>query len=462
MVPPPSTEASIETSPASSTSTASRAGSGAAGLGVVDARASRKRLRQFMERAFPLTRSITGNGVRATLDLIDAELDDTPLLRHEVPTGTPVLDWTVPNEWNLTRATLDGPLGRVISSDDNNLHVVSYSTPVQIELSLDELKPHIYTLPDQPDVIPYRTTYYRETWGLCMTQRQLDSLPSGNYRVTIDATLEPGHLTYGEAVLPGMTDEEILLTTHICHPSMANDNLSGIAALTEVVRRLATHGTLRHSLRVLFIPGTIGSITWLERNRKSLDRIRAGLVLAGAGDRSPATYKRSRRGSSRIDLIMKRLVGDAGGSVIDYYPYGYDERQFCSPGFDLPVGRLSRSIHGTYPEYHTSADNLDFVDDDTLADTVELVVAAVLALDRETRYVNTQPHGEPQLGRRGLYGAVGGAINTKSTEMALLWLLAYSDGEHSVDDIARLSKLPMDSLTTAAEALVAAELLSEA
>ena len=424
-----------------------------------DGKQSRKRMRQFMERAFPLCRSITGDGVRATLDLVDAELGDTPLLRHEVPTGTPVLDWTVPNEWNLTKATLDGPLGRVISSDDNNLHVVSYSTPVELELTLDELKPHIYTIPDQPDVIPYRTTYYKETWGLCMSQRQLDSLTEGTYRVTIDAKLEPGHLTYGEAVLPGMTDGEILLTTHICHPSMANDNLSGIAALTEVVRRLATMGTLRHSVRVLFIPGTIGSITWLERNRKSIDRIVAGLVLAGAGDKAPPTYKRSRRGSSRIDMVMSRLVENSGGTVIDYYPYGYDERQFCSPGFDMPVGRLSRSMHGTYPQYHTSADDLGFVDDDTLAGSVELVMDAVLAIDGETRYINTQPHGEPQLGRRGLYGAVGGAVNSKSAEMALLWLLAYSDGEHSVADVARMSKLPIESLETAAEALIAAELL---
>ena len=428
---------------------------------AVDTKLSRKRMRQFMERAFPLTRSITGDGVRATLDMVAAELDDTPLLRHEVPSGTPVLDWMVPNEWNLRKATLNGPLGRVISSDENNLHVVSYSTPVDLELTLDELKPHLYTLPDQPDVIPYRTTYYRETWGLCMTQRQFDALTPGTYRVSIDATLEPGHLTYGEAVLPGMSDDEILLSTHVCHPSMANDNLSGIAALTEVIRRLAVMAPLKHSIRVLFIPGTIGSITWLERNRKSVDRIKAGLVLAGAGDRSPATYKRSRRGTTRIDLVMERLVEADGGSVIDYYPYGYDERQFCSPGFDLPVGRLSRSVHGTYPEYHTSADDLNFVDDGTLGDTVDLVMNAVLALDREVRFTNTQPHGEPQLGRRGLYGAVGGGINSKSTEMALLWLLAYSDGEHSLDDIARLSKLPMDTLDTASQALVAADLLEE-
>ncbi len=424
----------------------------------------RKRMRAFMEEAFPLCRSITGNGVRATLDLIDAELraaDDGPsLFRHEVPTGTPVLDWTVPNEWNLNRATLDGPLGRVLTTDDSNLHVVSYSVPTDVELELDDLRPHLFTLPDQPDDVPYRTSYYREAWGLCMTHRQYESLPEGRYRVKIDTTLEPGHLTYGEAVLPGLTDDEILLSTHICHPSLANDNLSGMAALTEVVRRLAARvSPLRHSVRLLFIPGTIGSITWLERNRKTTERIKAGLVLAGAGDRAPATYKRSRRGSGRMDLVMSRLVGDRGGAVIDYYPYGYDERQFCSPGFDLPVGRLSRSMHGTYPEYHTSADDLDFVDDDTLADTVDLVMAAVEAVDSEPRYLNTRPHGEPQLGRRGLYTAVGGAVNSKSTEMGLLWMLAYSDGEHSLNDIAHLSGLPVEDLETATAALVDADLL---
>lgn len=422
---------------------------------------SSRRMRRFMEQAFPLCRSITGDGVRSTLDLIEVELDDIKLLRHEVPTGTPVLDWTVPNEWNLIRATLDGPLGRVLSTDDSNLHVVSYSTPVEVELSLDELRPHLFTVPENPDVIPYRTSYYKETWGLCLSQNQLDSLIDGRYRVRIEATLEPGHLSYGEAVLPGVTNEEILLTTHICHPSMANDNLSGIAALTEVARRLTARSTtLNHTVRFLFIPGTIGSITWLERNRDVIDHIRAGLVLAGAGDRASALYKRSRRGSSRTDHVMARLIEDRGGSVIDYYPYGYDERQFCSPGFDLPMGRLSRSMHGTYPEYHTSADDLDFVDDDTLADTVDLVMAGVEALDGEPRYLNSAPHGEPQLGRRGLYGSVGGAITTKSSEMAVLWLLAYCDGDHSLVDIAQMSKLPVSSLQKAADALVEAELLA--
>ena len=420
-----------------------------------------KRMRHFMERAFPLCRSITGDDTRATLDLIEGELDGLALMRHEVPSGTPVLDWTVPNEWNLIKATLDGPLGRVLSSDDCNLHVVSYSTPVDVELSLDEQRPHLYTVPDLPDAIPYRTTYYRETWGLCLSETQLESLVDGQYRVRIEATLAPGHLTYAEAILPGSTDREILLTTHICHPSMANDNLSGIAALTEIGRRLSARETpLSHTVRLLFIPGTIGSITWLERNRDAAERVSAGIVLAGAGDRAPATYKRSRRATTRIDLVMSRLVEDQGGDVIDYYPYGYDERQFCSPGFDLPMGRLSRSMHGTYPEYHTSADDLDFVDDDTLANTVELVMAAIDAIDGEPRYRNVAPHGEPQLGRRGLYGSVGGAITTKSSEMAVLWLLAYSDGEHSVPDIAQLSKLPINALQDAAEALVKADLLT--
>jgi aminopeptidase-like protein len=424
-------------------------------------------MREFMERAFPICRSITGDGVRATLDLIEEEL--TPVAdamgdgfrweRHEVPTGTPVLDWTVPKEWNLVRATLDGPDGRVIDSDDSNLHVVSYSCPVDVELDLDELRPHLHTLADQPDLIPYRTSYYNETWGLCLSQRTLDGLQPGRYRVRIDATLEPGHLSYGEAVLAGRSDDEVLLTAHVCHPSMANDNLSGIAAVTEAARRLAVGPALGHGLRLLFIPGTIGSITWLARNRDTVDRVVGGLVVAGAGDRAPATYKRSRRHDSRMDSVMARLVGAAGGEVIDYYPYGYDERQFCSPGFDLPVGRLSRTLHGTYPEYHTSADDLDFVDDATLEDTVGLIVAAVTAFDGEARYLSTSPLGEPQLGRRGLYGAVGGAITTKSDEMAVLWLLAYSDGDRSLDDIAALSDLPAPTLEAAASALVDADLL---
>lgn len=425
------------------------------------------RMRSFMEEAFPLCRSITGDGVRATLDLIEAELAPVAELvgdryrweRHEVPTGTPVLDWTVPKEWNLSRATLDGPAGRVLDSEDSNLHVVSYSCPIEADLDLEELRPHLHALADRPDLIPYRTSYYNETWGLCLTRRALDALPPGRYRVSIDARLEPGHLSYGEAVLRGRTGDEILLSTHVCHPSMANDNLSGIGAVTEVARRLAAGPELGHTVRILFVPGTIGSITWLARNRDTVERIRGGLVVAGAGDRAPATYKRSRRGSSRMDSVMARLVAGGGGSVIDYYPYGYDERQYCSPGFDLPVGRLSRTLHGTYPEYHTSADDLDFVDDETLADTVGLIVEALVAFDGEARYLNTSPHGEPQLGRRGLYGAVGGAINSKSDEMAVLWLLAYSDGERSVADIAALSDLPAETLEAAAEALVSADLL---
>ncbi len=424
-------------------------------------------MRGFMERAFPLCRSITGDGVRATLDLIAEELagvaDDLgPRFRwerHEVPTGTPVLDWRVPKEWNLTRATLDGPDGRVLDSDDCNLHVVSYSTPVDAEMDLEELRPHLHALPDRPDAVPYRTTYYNETWGLCLRQRTLDGLRPGRYRVVIDARLEPGHLSYAEATVAGHSDDEFLLTTHICHPSMANDNLSGIAALTEAVRRLARRPPRHHTLRVLFIPGTIGSLTWLAANRDVAERVRAGVVVAGAGQRAPATYKRSRRHEARIDAIMARLVESAGGEVIDYYPYGYDERQFCSPGFDLPVGRISRSIHGTYPEYHTSADDLDFVDDEILADTASLLVHAVEAFDCEPRYLNTAPHGEPQLGRRGLYGTVGGAITSKSDEMAMLWLLAYSDGERSVADIARMSGIERPALDAAAHALVEAELL---
>ena len=425
-------------------------------------------MRRFLERAFPICRSITGDGVRATLDLIADEL--VPVAdalgerysweRHEVATGTPVLDWTVPKEWNLTRATLHGPDGqRILDSDDCNLHVVSYSTPVDVELDLEELRPRLHALPDRPDAIPYRTSYYNETWGLCLDQQTLDGLMPGRYHVRIDARLEPGHLSYGEAVLAGRSDHEFLLTTHICHPSMANDNLSGIAALTEAARRLASLPQLDHSIRLLFIPGTIGSITWLERNRHAVERIAGGLAVAGAGDPAPATYKRSRRGDTRIDSLMSRLVTGAGGEVIDYYPYGYDERQFCSPGFDLPFGRLSRSIHGTYPEYHTSADDLDFVDDTTLDDTASLLVSAVQAFDREPRYVNVAPHGEPQLGRRGLYGSVGGAIGSKSDEMAVLWLLAYSDGDRSLDDIADLAGLERDRLAETARSLVDAELL---
>ena len=402
---------------------------------------------------FPITRSITGDGVRETLGIIGQDLD---LEVHEVPTGTPVFDWTVPPEWNLRDAYIVGPDGRrVVDLEDSNLHVVGYSSPVRKRISLEELRQHLHTLPDRPAWIPYRTSYYADGWGFCAADAQVRDLPEGEYEVVIDASLEDGSLTYGEAFLPGRTEREVLITCHVCHPSLANDNLSGISVVTELGRVLGALD-LRYSYRMLFIPGTIGSITWLARNEERVDLIDHGLVITGVGDRGGFTYKRSRRGTADVDRAAALALAADGAEdhdVIDFYPYGYDERQFCSPGFDLPVGRLSRTPHNEYPEYHTSADDLDFITPEALAGSLTMILEILQILEGDQTFRNTNPRCEPQLGKRGLYRAVGGNVDKAAVEMGLLWVLNQSDGTNSLLDIAERSGLPFAAIRRAARAL---------
>lgn len=410
------------------------------------------------EELYPLPRSITGDGVRETLRRIDRL---APLEVTEVPSGTEVLDWVVPPEWNLRRAYLDGPGGRVLDTRDHLLHVVGYSVPVDVTLSREELAAHVYTLPDRPSWIPYRTSYYERRWGLCMAHAQWSALPEGRYHVHIDATLEPGSLTYGEHVHRGATRDEVLFSTHVCHPQLANDNLSGIVTAAYLAHLLADIPT-RLTYRFLFCPGTIGAIAWLARNEPRLGHLRHGLVITGVGDPGVLHYKRSRRGDAAVDHIVPHVLATSGRpfEVLDFTPYGYDERQFCSPGFDLPVGRLSRTPHGTYPEYHTSADDLSFIDADQLADTVAALLEVVEVFEGDGTYLNLQPKGEPQLGRRGLYRAVGGDVDSRAVEVALLWVLNLSDGSHRLIDIARRAQLPFRVVRRAADALLDAGLLA--
>ena len=409
---------------------------------------------------FPLPRSITGDGVRATLAIVGREI---PLTVHEVPSGTPVLDWTVPPEWNLRAAWIVGPDGnRVLDATDNNLHVVGYSEPLHRRMPLAELREHVHTLPDRPAWIPYRTSYYTRTWGFCMAAQALDALEDGEYEVCIDATFDDeGALSYGELVLPGATDAEILVSTHVCHPSLANDNGSGIAVATKLAQHLADRPDRRHTFRFLFVPGTIGSITWLAQHDDETARIAHGLVLTGLGDRGPITYKRSRRGAAAVDRAAEHVLGatDDGARIVDFSPYGYDERQYCSPGYNLAVGRFGRSPHGEYPQYHTSADDLSFIDPVMLEDSLRKIVAIVDVLERDATFRNLKPKGEPQLGRRGLYRATGGDVDHRSTEMAFLWVLNLSDGSASLLDIARRSGLPFDAVHRAALLLERHDLL---
>ncbi|WP_405243706.1 DUF4910 domain-containing protein [Lentisalinibacter salinarum] len=414
----------------------------------------------LVEALYPLCRSITGNGVRQSLEILASRV---PLDLTEVPSGTEVFDWIVPDEWNVHEAWIEDPQGRrIVDFRDSNLHVLNYSMAVDAEVSRSTLDEHLHSLPEHPDWIPYRTSYYAEQWGFCVPHRLRESLPEGRYRVRIDAERAPGSLTYAECRVPGELDREILLYTHTCHPSLCNDNLSGMAVAAAVGARLLAGEKPRHSIRLVFGPGTIGSIVWLSRNRERLDRIAHGLVIGLLGDDAPFTWKRSRRGTAEVDRVAEHVLGRRSreNRVIGFSPYGYDERQFGSPGIDLPVGRLTRSVNGGYAEYHSSADNLDLVTEERLAESVEVVTEIVRTLDGNRYFVNQEPYCEPQLGRRGLYRTTGGS-GIPDRESAMLWLLNQSDGDNSLLDIAEKSEIGFDSLAITAEELRAAGLLAE-
>jgi aminopeptidase-like protein len=429
------------------------------------------RMYALIEELYPICRSITGDGVRDTLSRIERALP-APLHRTEVPSGTAVLDWTVPPEWNIRDAWIaDASGARVVDFRASNLHVVNYSAPVRARMSLAELRPHLHALPDHPDWIPYRTSYYAETWGFCLRQRELDALADGDYDVCIDATLAPGHLSYGELVLPGDAPDggadggrdEVLVSTHVCHPSLCNDNLSGIAVATALARELAARPRRRWTYRFVFAPGTIGAITWLAQHRDVVPRIRAGLTMMCVGSAHPFTYKRTLAGDAEIDRAAAVVLRDrgAGDQLIDFFPYGYDERQYNSPGFRAPVGSVMRGRHGMFPEYHTSADDLGFVSAERLAESLAVVRGIVDVLEANRRYKNLAPDGEPQLGKRGLYRATGGT-NIPDLNLAMLWVLTLSDGRHDLLAVAERARLPFATIRFAADRLREAGLLAEA
>jgi aminopeptidase-like protein len=410
------------------------------------------------EELYPVCRSITGNGLRTTLNRI---AEDVPLELSEVPSGTEVFDWTVPKEWNIRDAWIKDPAGRkIVDFRDNNLHVVSYSVPVHRTLALEALRPHLHTLPEHPDWIPYRTNYYSENWGFCLAHSVFEQLEEGEYEVFVDSSLGDGALTYGECLIAGSSEEEVLLSAHTCHPSLANDNLSGISLLTRLGRALQRAST-RYSYRLIFAPGTIGSIAWLARNREKAGRIRHGLVVSCVGDGGGPMYKKSRIGDAEIDKAMCRVLSDTApeASIEDFSPYGYDERQYCSPGFNLPVGLFERSKYGAFPEYHTSADNLDFISAEELDRSYGIVCRAIDILETNRAPVNVLPHCEPQLGKRGLYEAMGGDNQRVARQMAMLWVLNLADGEHSLLDMAERSGVPFSLIRDMADVLEAAGLL---
>jgi len=412
---------------------------------------SGKELHRLATELYPICRSITGDGIRRTLGVIG---DRISLQISEAPTGTHVFDWTVPKEWNIRDAYIKDATGRrVVDFFQSNLHVLNYSAPIHTMLPLSELKEHLFTLPEYPEWIPYRTSYYKADWGFCLAHKHMLALSEGEYEICIDTSLEDGHLTYGECYLPGQSSEEVLISVHACHPSLANDNLSGLAVATFLAQLLAGFDR-RYSYRFLFIPGTIGAITWLARNKEVAGRVRHGLVLTCLGDAGGFNYKKSRRGDAEVDRAVTHVLRhcDEQSEVLEFSPYGYDERQYCSPGFNLPVGCLMRSVWGTFPEYHTSADNLDFIHPQQLARSLRLCASIVDVLESNRTYINQNPHCEPQLGKRGLYRNTGGqSIGTELNSR--LWVLNLSDGKHSLLDIAERSGLPFAPIYEAAELL---------
>jgi aminopeptidase-like protein len=420
-----------------------------------------ERMYELVRELYPICRSITGNGVRETLRRVGEHIS---LKVREVPTGTKVFDWTVPKEWNIKDAYVRNSDGlKVIDFEKSSLHVLNYSTPIRKRMSLAELRKHLYTLPDHPDWIPYKTSYYQERWGFCLSQNQLDSLAEGSYEVVIDSSLEAGSLTYAECLIPGESSDEVLISCHICHPSICNDNLSGIALSTFLARSLQER-RLRYSYRFIFIPGTIGAITWLALNESTVGRIKHGLVVANVGDSGKMHYKKSRRGDAEIDRAVAHALKHSGSpyEIIDFSPYGYDERQFCSPGFDLAMGSLTRTPWGAYPEYHTSADDLSLVQPRYLADSCKTYFSVLDILENNAYYLNQNPKCEPQLGKRGLYRTMGGNVESKEAELAMLWVLNLSDGHHSLLEIAERSKLAFSRVRAAARALETAGLLRAA
>jgi aminopeptidase-like protein len=410
---------------------------------------------------YPICRSITGNGVRKTLARMGRHI---PLAVREVPTGTQVFDWTIPREWNIRDAYIKASNGeKIVDFARHSLHVLNYSAPVRVRMSLAELQPHLFSLPDEPDLIPYRTSYYSEQWGFCLPHRQREALKEDTYEVVIDSDLKDGALTWGEHLHRGASDEEVLFSAHVCHPSLANDNCSGLALLTHLAKRLAGLRT-RYSYRFLFAPGTIGSIAWLAHNEEAASRIRHGLVLSCVGDGGGPTYKKSRRGNAVIDRAVAHVLAHSGltPTLVDFSPYGYDERQFCSPGFNLPVGLFQRSQFGQFREYHTSADNLDFIAPQHLASSYRIIASLIDVIENDRKFLNLNPKCEPQLGRRGLYAAIGGDKDTPARNMAMLWVLNLSDGDHTLLDIAERADLPFRVVAQTAGLLETAGLLAPA
>lgn len=419
-----------------------------------------KNMYQLAERLFPICRSLTGDGFRQSLAIIRELIPEIQVF--EVPTGTQVFDWTVPNEWNIRGGWIKNLRGETIIDFQNcNLHVLGYSLPIHQTISRDELLQHVYTQPDQPDWIPYVTSYYKERWGFCMSERQKEQLTDSEYEVCIDSTLAPGHLTYGELILPGETEDEIFFSTYLCHPSMANNELSGPCVQTALIEYLKRLPRRRYTYRFVFIPETIGSITYLSRNLQAMQQhVKAGFVLSCVGDDRTYSMVATKYEDTLADRVLRNVLEF---HYPDYIHYSFmkrasDERQYGSAGVDLPVCAFCRSKYHEYPEYHTSADDLSLISPEGLQGAYDVMIKVIRALEHNYHYRMVCPC-EPQLGKRGLYPTVS-QKGTKGNARYMQDFIAYADGKNDLIGISHILQIPVDELIPITEKLMEHQLLT--
>lgn len=444
---------------------------------------TKNELYELMEELYPICRSITGNGVRKTLKILKKKI---PLKITEISTGTKVFDWKIPFEWNIKDAYVKNSQGeRIIDFKKSNIHLLNYSIPINKKITQKELKLHLHTLPDKPDSIPYVTSYYKKNWGFCVAHNQLESFNDSHYDVKVDSSLKPGSLTYGEFLKKGKISDEILISTYICHPSLCNDNLSGVVVSTMLAHILSKIDTY-FSYRFLFVPETIGTIAWLSKNQKNLSKIKGGLVITCVGDNGNFTYKKTKHGNSTIDKIINDVFKQSKKKIEikNFFPYGSDERQFCSPGINLNMGVFMRTPYYEFKEYHTADDNLKFISKTALSDSLFMILKIIFTIEtkkfieqkskikkiinnKSDVYLNLSPKCEPQLGKRKLYRNISKSrlvdkYNPQDViEISILWILNYSDGNHSLKDISKISGLPIKLLKNSSQLLLKKSLLKK-